>query len=384
MKAYLDNAATTSVDAKAVEVMERAFREDFANPSSLHKMGFEAEQYVKSARDTFSRLLKCGKKNLVFTSGGTEGNNTAIVGTALFKESRGKHILVSAIEHPSVSEPVKFLKGRGWDIEVLPVDSEGYVSAEDLKQRIRSDTVLVSVMHVNNEIGTVEPVEELGAVVREANPDCFFHVDDIQGFGKIGLDIKKAGIDFLTASAHKIHGPKGSGLLYISDRASHIPPFMQGGGQQDGLRSGTVNVPGIAGFECAAGIAFEGMDEAFERVRGLKKSFLSGLSDIEGISLKGPEEGSPYITSLTVEGIRAEVLLHALEEYDIFISSGSACASNKAHKVSPTLSGIGASKEDMESTVRFSFSRETTAEETEYTVDALHTIIPGLRRFKRR
>ncbi len=384
MKAYLDNAATTPVDPEAVEVMEKVFREDFANPSSLHKMGFEAEQYVNSARETFSKLLKCGKKNIVFTSGGTEGNNTAIVGTALFKESRGKHILVSAIEHPSVSEPVKFLKNRGWDAEVLPVDSRGYVSAEDLKQRIRSDTVLVSVMHVNNEIGTVEPVEKLGAAVREANPDCFFHVDDIQGFGKIRLDIRKAGIDFLTASAHKIHGPKGAGLLYISERASHIPPFMQGGGQQDGLRSGTVNVPGIAGFETAARIAFEGMDGAYERVSELKQNFLSGLSDIEGISLKGPKEASPYITSLTVDGIRAEVLLHALEEYDIFISAGSACSSNKAHRISPTLSGIGASKEDTESTVRFSFSRETTAEEIGYTVDALHAIIPGLRRFKRR
>ncbi len=387
MYAYLDNSATTRTDKRVVEIMDRVFLEDFGNPSSLHKIGFEAEKYVNNALDHFSKLLKCGRRNIIFTSGGTESNNTAIMGTALFKESRGRHVICSSIEHPSVSEPFKFLKNRKWDVEILPVDENGLADPEVLKSMLRPDTVLVSVMHVNNETGAVEPVEALGQIIKENAPECFFHVDDVQGFGKYRLDPNKSGIDFLSASAHKIHGPKGTGLLYVSDRASHIPPLISGGGQQNGFRSGTINVPGIAGFERASELMYEELDENAERLRKLKADLISGLSDIPDLRVNGPDNASPYILSLTVKDVRSEVLLHALEGREVYISAGSACASTKTGgkwRPSPTLSGMGMPKEEQESTVRLSFSRFTGKEELEQALNALKTEIPRLRRFKRR
>ncbi len=384
MQAYLDNSATTKVDPEVMRIMEKVFLEDYGNPSSLHKMGFEAEGYVRAAVDSFSKLLKCSRKNIIFTSGGTESDNTAIIGTALFKESRGKHMITTTIEHPAVSEAFKFLEKRGWEIERLSVDENGYADPEELKANLREDTVLVSVMHVNNEIGTIEPVEEMGRIIKENAPECFFHVDDIQGFGKLKLYPGASGIDFLSVSSHKIHGPKGVGLNYISDRASHIPPMMMGGGQQDGMRSGTVNVPGIAGFARAAELMYEGMEENAGKLKELRSYFINAVSDIPDIKVNGPEDACPNIVSLTVRGIRAEVLLHALEDKDIFISAGSACSSNKAKRSSPTLEGIGLSGDDQGSTVRFSFGRYTIKKELEYTVEMMRELIPMLRRFKRR
>ena len=383
MQAYLDNAATTQVAPEVIKIMEKVFSEDYGNPSSLHKMGFEAEKYVNEAQEIFSKILKCNKKNVVFTSGGTESNNTALIGTALFKESRGKHIITTEVEHPAVSEPLNFLEKRGWEIERLGVNSEGLVDPEELRQKLRPDTVLVSVMHINNEIGAVEPVEELGKIIHEKVPECFFHVDDIQGFGKVKVNIRDSYIDLLSVSSHKIHGPKGVGLLYMSDRASHIPPMMMGGGQQSGLRSGTVNVPGIAGFAEAARQAYENIDDSYDNMVKLKRFFVQEALNIPDTKVNGGEKVSPYIVSLSVKGVRSEVLLHALEDKGVYVSAGSACSSHKKHG-SVTLKAIGLTDKEAEETVRFSFNCHTTGEELKYALECMNEIIPGLRRFSRR
>lgn len=383
MQAYLDNAATTRVLPEAKELMDKIFTEDYGNPSSLHKIGFTAEQYVVEALNVFSGLLKWKRKNVVFTSGGTESNNTAILGTALFRENRGKHIITSAIEHSSVSEPLKVLSKRGWEVETLGVNSEGIVDPEELRDKLRPDTVLVSVMHVNNETGSIQPVEEIGRIIREKTPECFFHVDDIQGFGKVKLDVRKADIDFLSVSGHKIHGPKGVGLLYYSDRASHITPLISGGGQQNGMRSGTINVPGIAGFAKAAEFVLKEEDANFSRIRGLREYFVSELAKIPDTRVNGSPEGSPYIVSYLVKGVRSEVLLHALEDRGTYVSAGSACSSHKKH-LSATLKAMGLDDADAGSVVRFSFCAFTEKEELDYALSCLNEVIPALRRFKRR
>lgn len=383
MITYLDNSATTRVVPEVINIMEKVFSEDYGNPSSLHKMGFEAEKYVNEAQEIFSKILKCNKKNIVFTSGGTESNNTALIGTALFKESRGKHIITSEVEHPAVSEPLAFLEKRGWEIDRLTVNKEGLVDPEELRQKLRPDTVLVSVMHVNNEIGAVEPIEELGKIIHEKAPECFFHVDDIQGFGKMRLDIRDSHIDLLSVSSHKLHGPKGVGLLYMSDRASHIPPMMMGGGQQNGLRSGTVNVPGIAGFAEAVKQVYENIDDSYNNVKKLRDYFIGEALKIPDTVINGGERVSPYIVSLSVKGVRSEVLLHALEDREVYVSAGSACSTHKKHG-SVTLKAIGLADKEAEETVRFSFSCHTTEEELKYALDCLNDIVPGLRRFKRR
>ena len=383
MEIYLDNAATTKVESEVVELMNRIFTEDYGNPSSLHKIGYRAEQYISEALNVFSGKLKWKRKNVIFTSGGTESNNTALIGTALFRESRGKHIITTEIEHPSVSEPLKFLESRGWEVEKTGVNEDGVIDPEELRSRIRPDTVLVSVMHVNNETGSIQPVEEVGKLIKEANSECFFHVDDIQGFGKLPLDAAKAHIDLLTASSHKLHGPKGVGLLYLSDIATHIKPLMYGGGQQNGLRSGTINVPGIAGFAKAAELIFKEREESFERVSKLREGFVYEVQNIEDVKVNGGKSASPYIVSLTVRGVRSEVMLHALEDRGIYVSAGSACSSHKKH-VSPTLKAIGLSDEEAEETIRLSFNRHNSEEEAAYTIAALKELIPSLRRFKRR
>ncbi len=383
MQTYLDNAATTRVEPQVVELMDKVFTEDYGNPSSLHKLGYTAEQYINDALNVFSGKLKWKRKNVVFTSGGTESNNTALIGTALFRENRGKHIISTAIEHPSVSEPLKFLEKRGWEVELLGVDKGGAVDLNELESKLRDDTVLVSVMHVNNETGVIEPVEEIGSIIKKRAPECYFHVDDIQGFGKIKLDIRKAGIDLLSVSSHKIHGPKGTGLLYVSDRASHITPLMMGGGQQNGMRSGTINVPGIAGFALAASLMYDSIDDTVSGMTGLRERFVSEILKNNGVTVNSGDRQSPYIVSLTVKDVRAEVLLHALEDRGVYVSAGSACSSHK-RKGSATLKAIGLTDKEAEGTIRLSFNRHTSEEEIDYAIDCLNELIPSLRRFKRR
>ena len=385
MECYLDNSATTRVLEEAAELAKSVMLKDYGNPSSLHNMGFNAEKYIKKADEIFAGILKCSPKNIIFTSGGTESNNTAIIGTAIFKKSRGRHLITTPFEHPAVSRVMKFLEGQGFEVDYLDVDSEGFIDLEQLEALIREDTILVSLMHVNNEIGTVEPISEAGEIIHKKNPDCLFHVDDIQGFGKLPLNPKACHIDLLSASSHKLHGPKGVGLLYMSDR-THISPIIFGGGQMQGLRSGTENVPGIAGFSKAAEMIFDGLDEKILNMRTLREGFIEELKKIPDVFINGPKDpakAAPHIVSASVKDVRAEVLLHALEDKGIYVSSGSACSSNRK-TVSESLKAIGAPDWAHESTVRFSFSCFTVKEELDYTISVLNEIIPQLRKFVRR
>lgn len=384
MIAYLDNAATTKCNDGAVEIMTKLLREDFGNPSSLHTMGMEAESYVKHSREVIAKTLKVKPKEIIFTSGGTESNNLAIAGVAHAKKRQGNHIITTMIEHPSVGNPFSALGDEGFEVSYLPVDSNGVISLDLLKNSLREDTILVSIMHVNNEIGSIEPIEEAASVIHENSPKAVFHVDAIQSYGKLPIYPSKMGIDLLSVSGHKIHGPKGSGFLYANEKI-YLLPLLYGGGQENALRSGTENVPAIAGLGVAVEDYFNHSEEKREHLYALKKHFVEETKKIDGVSLNGrtDESSAPHIVSVTTSGIRAEVMLHALEDKGIYVSSGSACSSNKPQK-SKTLMAIGADNDRLESTVRFSFSVNTTIEEVDFAIEALKELVPVLNKFKRR
>ena len=382
---YLDNAATTAVCPAAREAVLSVLTDNYGNPSSLHRKGSDAEKVLRETRESIAAGLHVKEKEIFFTSGGTESNNWAILGGARAKIRQGKHVITSAIEHPSVSESFRRLEQEGFELTVLPVDKEGFIRPETLAEALRPDTVLVSLMAVNNEIGTVEPIEKLGAVIKEKNPKTLFHVDAVQAFGKIPLSPKSRGVDLLTGSSHKIHGPKGCGFLYVAEDA-RILPLIAGGGQEKGLRSGTENVPGIAGFGAAAKEALAGLTENAAHMRALRLRLKDGLLLLDSVSVNGPADeafAAPHLVSATFKGVRSEVLLHALEEKGIYVSSGSACSSHK-REMSPVLKAIGMEKQAAESTLRFSLSRYNTEEEIDYVLETLSSLLPLLRRFTRR
>ncbi|MEY8334045.1 cysteine desulfurase family protein [Lachnospiraceae bacterium 47-T17] len=384
MEVYFDNAATTRCSRRAAELMQRILLEDYGNPSSLHRKGMEAEAYIKTAAGQLAHILKVDKKELIFTSGGTESNNLALIGTALANRRAGTHIITTAIEHASVYNPLIFLEELGFEVTYLPVDGTGVLSLEALKEAVRKDTVLVSLMHVNNEIGTVEPVAQAAELIREKNPNVLIHVDAIQSFGKLRIYPRRMGIDMLSVSGHKIHGPKGVGFLYVKDKTK-IRPFIHGGGQQKNMRSGTENVAGIAALGAAAEELYENFDEKVSHLYGLREHFARGLLAFEGVTLNGGdgEKSAPHIVSASFAGIRAEVLLHALEERGVYVSSGSACSSNHP-AISGTLRAIGVKRELLDATIRFSMSMESTREEADYVLGQLGELLPVLRRFRRR
>ncbi len=293
---------------------------------------------------------------------------------------RGKHIISSRIEHASVYNPLFYLEDQGFEVTYLPVDEHGVVSIDALKEALRDDTILVSIMYVNNEIGALQPIEEIGKIVKAKNPQIVFHVDAIQGYGKYQINPKKAGIDLLSVSGHKIHGPKGIGFLYIKDKTK-INPLILGGGQQKNMRSGTENVPGIAGLGKAAELIYKNHGEKMEYIKSLKDSFIEQVLTIEDV--RNNSGVAPHIASISFKGVRSEVLLHALEERGIYVSSGSACSSNHP-AISGTLKAIGLGKEYLDSTLRFSFSIYNTKEQVDYTVEVLKELLPMLRRFTRR
>ena len=383
MEAYLDNCATTRCCKEAADLMVELLTQDYGNPSSMHQKGVIAENYIKDAAKKIAKTLKCQEKEIVFTSGGTESSNFAIAGAASANKRGGSHIITTEIEHPSVSAAVKALEAQGFEIQYLPVDKNGVVSLEALKNAIRQDTILVSIMHVNNEIGTVEPVAEAGKLIKEINPHTLFHVDAIQSYGKMRIFPGKMNIDLLSVSGHKIHGPKGSGFLYIKDKTK-IHPLINGGGQQKGMRSGTENVPAIAGLGVAAAFAYTDFDEKINRMYGLREYFIQKVQTIDGVLVNGKtdRENAPHIISVSVEDVRAEVLLHTLEDRQIYVSAGSACSSNKP-AVSATLKAIGLKEALLDSTVRFSFSVDTTKEEIDYALSVMHEVIPMLQKYKR-
>lgn len=383
MEVYFDNSATTRVLDSVKDVVVKVMTEDYGNPSSRHRKGMEAEGYVRQAAAEIARTLRVKDREILFTSGGTESNNMALIGCAMANHRAGKHIISTGVEHASVYNPLAFLERKGFEVTYLSVDKEGHISLEELKQAVRPDTILVSVMYVNNEVGAIEPVEEIAALVHKENPAILFHVDAIQAYGKLIIRPKKQGIDLLSVSAHKIHGPKGAGFLYIDERVK-INPLLYGGGQQRDMRSGTENVPGIAGLGVAAKEMYRNHEEKIAYIADLKNYLIEKLEALEGVtvnSLRGMES-APHIVSASFEGIRGEVLLHALEDKGIYVSSGSACSSNHP-AISGTLRAMGVKKDLLDSTLRFSLCVFNKKEEVDYCAEALKGLLPALRRYRR-
>ena len=381
---YLDNSATTRAYDCVGELVKKVMCEDYGNPSSMHAKGVAAEQYIKEAKETFAKLLKVQPKEIVFTSGGTESDNLALRGVAMANQRAGKHLITTAIEHPAIINTMRHLEEEGFRVTYLPVDRYGRVKLDALKEALCKDTILVSIMYVNNEVGSVQPIQEAAGIVKAYNQNILFHVDAVQGFGKYRIYPKKLKVDLCSISGHKIHGPKGTGILYIGENVK-IKPIVFGGEQQKNIRSGTENVPGIAGISLAAKMIYQDLDVKVARMRRLKQRFIKGVSQIEDTVIHGlyDETSAPHIISVGFAGIRSEVLLHALEEKGIYVSSGSACASNHP-QVSGVLKGIGARQEFLDATLRFSMSEFTTPEEIDYTLDTLYNIVPKLRRYTRR
>ena len=384
MEAYFDNSATTRCFEEVKDIVVKTMMEDFGNPSAMHQKGVDAEGYVKESARTLAQILKVTEKEILFTSGGTESNNLALIGGALANKRSGNHIITTAVEHAAVSQPVAFLQEQGFEVTILPVDGHGVVKLDALEKALRPDTILVSTMMVNNETGAVMPVEKIGAMIQEKCPKALYHVDAIQAFGKYRIYPKKWNIHLLSVSSHKIHGPKGVGFLYINSKAK-VQPLILGGGQQNGMRSGTDNVPGIAGLAKSAEIVYRHFDEQTAQMRACKHRLIEGLRELDDVVIHGmpEEEGAPQIVNASFLNVRSEVLLHTLEDRQIYVSAGSACSSHK-RAGSPTLTAIGASKAEMESAVRFSFSEFTTLEQIEYTLDTLREVLPMLRRFTRK
>ena len=384
MEVYLDNSATTMSYPEVGELVYKIMCRDYGNPASMHRKGVEAEHYIREAKETLARIMKVNAKEIFFTSGGTESDNLALIGCARANKRSGNHLITTSIEHPAVLNAMRYLEEEeGFRVTYLPVDSKGKMKLEAQKEALCPETILVSVMYVNNEVGTVQPVQEAAKIVKEYDSSILFHTDAVQGFGKYHIYPKRMGIDLLTASGHKIHGPKGVGLLYISDKVK-ICPIIFGGGHQKNIRSGTENVPGTAGIGLAAKMIYRDMDMKVALMRELKNYFIEGISKIEDTTIHGfTDEGSaPHIISVGIAGVRSEVLLHALEDKGIYVSSGSACSSNHP-SVSGVLKGIGASNEYLDATLRFSMSEFTTKEEIDYTLETLYNCIPMLRKYTR-
>ena len=394
---YLDNSATTRVLPEVADLMVHVMTEDYGNPSSMHNKGVAAEKYIKDAKETLAKILKVNEKEILFTSCGTESDNMALFGVSSANERRGKHIITTKIEHPAILRTAEQLEARGFKITYLGTDEHGVISLDELKNAITDETILVSIMHINNEIGSIQPVAEAGALIKSINPQIVFHVDAVQSFGKMRIYPKKMNIDLLSVSGHKIHGPKGIGFLYINEKIK-INPIIFGGGQQNAMRSGTESVPSIAGIALAAKMLYDKFDEDVSKLYELKKYFVDEVTKIEDVTVNGLPGysdsngtsvanadifGAPHVVSVSIRDVRAEVMLHSLEDKGIYVSAGSACSTHKRAS-SATLLSIGLDKALLESTVRFSFSVFTTKEEIDYTIGAMKELIPMLRKYTRR
>ncbi len=384
MEVYLDNSATTKCYECVRDLVGKIMCDDYGNPSSMHKKGVDAEKYVRESKEALAKLLKVQEKELVFTSGGTESDNLALIGCARANRRAGNHLITSSIEHPAILNTMRYLEQEeGFRVTYLPVDRDGRIKLQALKEALCRDTILVSIMYVNNEVGSVQPIEEAVQIVKDYNRNILFHVDAVQGFGKYRIFPKRIGVDLMSISGHKIHGPKGTGVLYVNEKVK-IKPIVFGGEQQKNVRSGTENVPGIAGLGLAAKEIYKDFDAKIEKMRDLKNYFIEGINQIPHIAIHGriDESSAPHIVSVGFAGIRSEVLLHTLEDKGIYVSSGSACASNHP-AISGVLRGIGAGQQYLDATIRFSFSEFTTKEEIDYTLKTLYNCVPMLRKYTR-
>ena len=374
MEVYFDNAATTKCFKEVCDSMQKIHLEEYGNPSSLHRKGSLAENQVRIAKEILEKILKVKEKELYFTSGGTEADNPAIIGCAMAAKRIGSHLITTKIEHPAVLRTMEYLEQQGFKITYLGVDEKGQIDLEELREKINEETILVSIMHTNNEVGSLQKIREIGILIKEKNKKTIFHVDAVQGFGKYIIHPKREKIDLLSVSGHKIHGPKGIGFLYC-DAKINILPISYGGGQQKNLRSGTENVPGIVGMAVAAKILYENLEEYSARMKKMKSRFIKGLENIDDIIVNSMDDldFAPHIISLSVKDIPSEVLLHSLEEQGVYVSAGSACASNKK-AVSDNLKAMHTEKWQWESTIRFSLSVFTTEKEIDYTLKQLYEI----------
>lgn len=390
---YLDNSATTRTFDEVTEYMTHIMKDIYGNPSSRHTLGISAEAEVKKSLERLARIMKVDTGNILFTSGGTESDNLAIIGGAMANKREGMHLITTKTEHPAVLEPMKFLEEQGFSVTYLDAGADGRVNPDDLKASLTDETILVSIMNVNNEIGSVNDIREMGAIIKDYKPSILFHTDAVQSFGKFRINPKSCKIDMMSVSGHKIHGPKGVGILYVADKVK-LHPLMLGGGQQKGLRSGTENVPGIAGIGLASELIYKDFDEKTDKLYELKRYFIEELIKLPGVYVNGIPQNAftdeakirmtaPHIISASFDLIRAEVLLHALEAKGIYVSSGSACSSNKP-SVSATLQAIGLDRKLLDSTLRFSMSHSTTREDIDTTLTVLSDELPKLRKFIRR
>ncbi|MCM3717951.1 cysteine desulfurase family protein [Fictibacillus phosphorivorans] len=378
---YFDNSATTKPYKEVLDTFITVSQKYFANPSSLHSKGGEAENLLTAARKSIAGLLDVDPSEIVFTSGGTEGNNIAIKGIAFQHQNRGKHVITTAVEHPSSYESFQYLETQGFDITYLPVDEAGLVSIEDLKKAIRPETILVSMLHVNNETGTIQPIKEIGEVVKE-HKKIFFHVDNVQGIAKVPLPLKEWGIDLCTISAHKVHGLKGTGLLYVKNGVT-LSALFTGGEQEHRKRAGTENVAGIASMAKALRLTMDAMRTKKEKLLEVKQTFFEGLKKIEGVTLNTPEKHSaPHIINFSVEGIKPEVLIHSLDKRDIYVSTRSACSS-KQGGASRVLLEMGHGEKRASTAIRISTSYDNTVDEAKTTLNVLEEEISNIKKVMR-
>lgn len=385
MEMYFDNSATTKVLDEVVNVMTDCMRNDYGNPSSMHRMGLKAEQRINASRNIIASALNVSPDEIIFTSGGTESNNIAIKGSTEANARRGKHIITSKVEHPSVLNVFKYMQDNGYDVDYIGVSKEGIVDIDDIKDAVKNETAFVSIMYVNNETGVIQPIEEISKIIKNKNANVIFHVDAVQAFGKLPIDLKKLNVDLLSVSSHKIHGPKGVGALYIKNGTKFSAGFL-GGGQEMAVRSGTENVPGICGFGVATDLIKQEVEASASYVLKLKELFINGLREEVKDFVINPHDitlCSPYIVNISFPGVRAEVLLHSLEQENIYVSTGSACSARRI-KHSPVLKEMGLSKESLDGAIRVSFSRFNTSEQVLFLIEKLSEIVPQLRLFQRR
>jgi cysteine desulfurase len=385
VEVYLDNSATTRPSEEVIEMVTKALRDSYGNPSSLHRKGIEVEKLIKAARKQVARALGVKDEEIIFTSGGTESNNIAILGIIEGNKRKGNRIITSKIEHPSVLNVFKRLETRGYEVIYLDVDEWGKIKIKQLQEALTDNTLLVSLMHVNNEVGTVQPIEEIGKMLLQQKSKPFFHVDAIQSFGKLKLNLGKLGIDILSISGHKIHGPKGVGAVFVKKGVKVYPLFL-GGNQETGIRSGTENVPGILGLGVAAEKIWNGLDKHYDQLTILRDRFLERVrNEIPNVKINSSEgpDGAPHILNISFIGIRGEVLLHSLEQDEIYVSTGSACSSKKSSQ-SHVLKAMKLSDDEIEGAIRFSFSYNNTREEIDYAVDHLKKHVEELRKIMMR
>ena len=374
---YLDNSATTRVLPEVVNEMLPYFTDFYGNSNSLHTAGLNANKGVNLARKRVATALNAEENEIYFTSGGTEANNWAIKGVAEGNKHKGKHVIVSSIEHHSIIDSAKYLIDKGYDVDFAPVDTNGVVKLEELKNLVRDDTILVSIMMVNNEIGSIQPIKEIVKIVKAKNPNTYVHTDCVQAISVMKVDVKDLGVDLLTISSHKIHGPKGVGALYVK-RGVKVSKFIAGGEQERGLRGGTTNVPAIVGFGKAVEINSINLEENVKKLTEISNYFIEKVQDIKFIKINSPILRSPQIVNISFDLIEGESILLWLNKNNVAVSTGSACASTSLDK-SHVLTALGLPHQLINGAVRFSFGTDIDKQDVDYVIEKLKEIVDNLR-----